>query len=90
MLCTCGCQPGKSEKHSSFVPSAVHDSTCQSVRSTCPTKLNSSAEMTGKFHNEALASAAGAEAYVNAEWHPEKVRARYDWIYQYDANSVGV
>lgn len=52
--------------------------------------VNSSAEMTGKFHNEALADAAGAEAYVNAEWHPDKVRARYDWIYQYDANAVAV
>ena len=46
--------------------------------------------MTGKFHNEALADAAGAAAYVNTEWHPDKIRARYDWIYQYDANSVGV
>jgi salicylate hydroxylase len=52
--------------------------------------VNSSAEMTGKFHNEALADAAGAEAYVNTEWHPDKIRARYDWIYQYDAHSVSV
>ena len=50
--------------------------------------VNGSAEMTGKFHNEALADAASAEAYINTEWHPDKIRARYDWIYQYDADSV--
>ena len=50
--------------------------------------VNGSAEMTGKFHNDALAEASTAEAYVNAEWHPDKIRARYDWIYQYDAASV--
>jgi salicylate hydroxylase len=50
--------------------------------------VNGSAEMTGKFHNEALADAKGAEAYVSAEWHPDKIRARYDWIYQYDAASI--
>jgi len=52
--------------------------------------VQGSADMTGKFHNEALADAAGAERYVNAEWHPDKVRARYDWIYQYDALAVPV
>jgi salicylate hydroxylase len=52
--------------------------------------VNGSAEMTGKFHNEALADAERAEAYVNAEWHPDKIRGRYDWIYQYDAGSAAI
>ena len=52
--------------------------------------VNRSAEMTGTFHNEQLADAEGAEQYVNTEWHPERVRARYDWIYQYDATRVAV
>ena len=52
--------------------------------------VNGSAEMAAKFHNDALADAAGAEQYVNTEWHPERIRARYDWIYQYDAMSVAV
>ena len=52
--------------------------------------VNGSAEMTGKFHNEALADPKGAEAYVNTEWHPDKIRARYDWIYQYDADQVSL
>jgi salicylate hydroxylase len=50
--------------------------------------VNGSAEMTHKFHNEALREAGTAEAYVNQEWHPDKIRARYDWIYQYDADSI--
>lgn len=61
----------------------------EAARRARTTKIvNGSAEMTGKFHNEALADASGAEAYVNAEWHPDKIRARYDWIYQYEASSV--
>ena len=52
--------------------------------------VNGSAEMTGKFHNDALADAAGAEAYVNAEWHPAKIAERYDWIYQYEAATVAL
>ena len=42
------------------------------------------------FEAACCCDAAGAAAYVNTEWHPDKIRARYDWIYQYDANSVGV
>jgi len=52
--------------------------------------VNGSAEMTGKFHNDAFADAAGAEAYVNAEWHPAKIAERYDWIYQYEAATVAL
>jgi len=52
--------------------------------------VNASAEMAKTFHNGALADAAGAEKYVSAEWHPNKVRARYDWIYKYDATRVAV
>ena len=52
--------------------------------------VNGSAEMAGKFHNDALADAAGAEKYIDTEWHPERIRARYDWIYQYDAAQVAI
>jgi len=37
-----------------------------------------------------MADAAGAEKYINTEWHPSKIGARYDWIYQYDAKTVGI
>lgn len=47
-----------------------------------------SAENARRFHNPALASPEGAHAYIDAEWAADKVRARYDWLFEYDALSV--
>ena len=47
-------------------------------------------EMAKRFHNPALADAAGAKAYVDAQWNEETVKQRYDWIFEYDATRVGV
>jgi salicylate hydroxylase len=52
--------------------------------------VQSSAEMAEKFHDRALADPSEAERYINSEWHPDKVRARYQWIYNYDAINVAV
>jgi salicylate hydroxylase len=41
-----------------------------------------------RFHNPALADAAGAAAYLDREWQPDKVRQRYDWAFDYDAANV--
>ena len=46
--------------------------------------------MAGTFHNEAMADAEGAEKYINTEWHPSRIGARYDWIYKYDAASAAL
>jgi salicylate hydroxylase len=43
-----------------------------------------------RFHNPALTQAATASAYIDREWTPEKVRERYDWLYDYDALTVPV
>jgi salicylate hydroxylase len=47
-------------------------------------------EMAKRFHNPALADAAGARAYVDAQWSEAIVKQRYDWIFQYDATTVAL
>lgn len=47
-----------------------------------------SAENARRFHNPALAHVDGAADYVNREWTEQKVRQRYDWLFEYDASSV--
>jgi salicylate hydroxylase len=45
---------------------------------------------TKRFHNPEMAHAAGAEAYVSREWQEDKVKARYEWLFTYDATSVAI
>ena len=44
-----------------------------------------STEAAKRFHNPALADPAGAAAYVDREWTPDKIEARYGWLFEYDA-----
>jgi salicylate hydroxylase len=37
-----------------------------------------------RFHNPALGDAQGAARYVDSEWQEEKVKQRYDWVFEYD------
>ncbi|MGD0107920.1 MAG: FAD-dependent monooxygenase [Rhodopila sp.] len=50
--------------------------------------VRGSSDNTKRFHNPALGSPEGAAAYVEREFQPEKVRQRYDWLYEYDALTV--
>jgi salicylate hydroxylase len=50
--------------------------------------VHASEEMARTYHNKALANPRDAETYINTNWHPDKVGARYDWIYGYDAVTV--
>jgi salicylate hydroxylase len=49
-----------------------------------------SAENAKRFHNPALANADGAAEYVSREWQPERVRERYDWLFEYDVLTLPV
>jgi salicylate hydroxylase len=52
--------------------------------------VSGSAENAKRFHNPDLAHAAGAEAYVTREWQEDKVKARYEWLFTYDATTVPI
>jgi salicylate hydroxylase len=47
--------------------------------------VRGSSDNTRRFHNPALGDPAGAAAYVEREFTPEKIAQRYDWLYEYDA-----
>jgi salicylate hydroxylase len=52
------------------------------------TIVRRSAELQHTLHNPALADPGTASAFVDAHFGPEQVRARYDWIYRYDATAT--
>ena len=43
-----------------------------------------------RFHNQALADPVTAVEYVEREWQPDKVRMRYDWLFEYDATRLPI
>jgi len=43
-----------------------------------------------RFHNPALGNAEGAARYVDTEWQEEKVKQRYDWVFEYDPVRVAI
>jgi salicylate hydroxylase len=52
--------------------------------------VRGSSDNTKRFHNPALGSPEGAAIYVEREFQPEKVKQRYDWLYEYDASTVAL
>ena len=47
--------------------------------------VNRSSDNAKRFHNPQLSDPAKAVDYVSSEWESEKVRRRYDWMFEYDA-----
>ncbi len=56
----------------------------------CTRIVQGSAANTDRFHNPVLADAAEAEAYLDREWAPDKVRLRYDWLFEHDVNTLAL
>jgi salicylate hydroxylase len=52
--------------------------------------VRGSSETAKRFHNPILADPDSAAAYVDREWDPERIKTRYDWLYEYDARTVDV
>ncbi|WGS54683.1 FAD-dependent monooxygenase [Paraburkholderia sp. D15] len=52
--------------------------------------VNGSTANGARFHNPLLANADYASEYVNTEWAEERVRERYEWLFEYDATRVDV
>lgn len=50
--------------------------------------VEGSAENAKRFHNPVLADPDQARAYLAHQWDPERVRQRYDWLFEYDALTV--
>jgi len=63
----------------------------QDLRIERTTKIvRGSTETARRFHNPVLADHDQAVAYVTREWEPERVRTRYDWLFEYDARTVDI
>ena len=52
--------------------------------------VHGSAANATRFQNPVLADAQAAEDYLDCEWAPEKVKMRYDWLFEYDATTVQI
>jgi len=52
--------------------------------------VRGSAENARRFHNPALAHAEGAANYVANEWNETRVRERYEWLFEYNADTVEI
>ncbi len=50
--------------------------------------VRGSSENTKRFHSTELADAEGAARYVEREWAEPKVRARYEWLFNYEPENV--
>ena len=63
----------------------------QAARVERTTKIvNGATDNAHRFHNPAMADPEQAAAYVDREWQPEKIEARYNWLFEYDPLTVAV
>jgi len=49
-----------------------------------------SSEQSKRIHDPILADPVAAVDYIETNWAPEKIKGRYDWIFEYDAVRVSI
>lgn len=77
------------EKYGEDIPAALQ--AYEAARRERANKtITGSAENAKRFHNPALASKEGAQAYVDREWSEERIKQRYEWLFTYDVTRVPV
>jgi salicylate hydroxylase len=52
--------------------------------------VRGSLENVSRYHNRQLADPVQAQAFMQREFAPRAMGARYDWLYEYDALTVPV
>ena len=52
--------------------------------------MRGSQENAWRYHNPQLAEPETARAFMDREFAPRAMGARYDWLYEYDALSVAL
>lgn len=77
------------DAHPDDIPAALRAYQATRIERTTKIVLGSAAN-TKRFHNPELADAAGAAAYIAREWEESKVRARYDWLFEYEPENVAL
>jgi len=77
------------ERHARDVPAALQRYEALRLERTAKVVRGSAANAT-RFHNPQLAHAEGAAAYVDREWSEERVKERYNWLFEYNVDTLEV
>ncbi|OWT60380.1 monooxygenase [Candidimonas nitroreducens] len=75
--------------HSGDVPAALSAYESARVERTAKVVRGSNGNA-ARFHNPKLANAQGAAQYIEDQWAPDKVRERYEWLFEYKVDEVPV
>ncbi|SIT48977.1 Monooxygenase FAD-binding [Paraburkholderia piptadeniae] len=77
------------ERYADDIPQALQRYEALRLDRTARVVRGSAANAT-RFHNPQLAHAEGAAAYVDREWSEERVKERYNWLFEYNVDAVEV
>jgi salicylate hydroxylase len=77
------------ERYTHDVPQALQRYEALRLERTAKVVRGSAANAT-RFHNPQLAHAEGAAAYVDREWSEERVKERYNWLFEYNVDAIEV